>query len=350
MSAPGNHTLAILIYGNKDPKTFVSGRNALTEEKYMELGSTFINQGYIVRSVLYSDDQANELADVLSTFDAVLVWVNPIEQGNDRTKLDSLLSTLSAKGILVSTHPDVILKMGTKDILYKTRSMDWGGDIEMYTSFDNFTRAFPLKLSASKVRVLKQYRGNGGNGVYKVTEHSDGRISITHAITGSEVRFLSMNELFDEFRPFFFNNSVLIDQEWNANIVNGMVRCYVCGNKVAGFGYQEINALYELNNEKNSTYLPPGKRYYFTENCGIFNDLKEIMENKWIPELQKKLEIPDNMLPVIWDADFFINSISGDPGAGKYTLCEINVSCVSPFPPSAIKFIVAEVGKRLSDF
>jgi len=114
---------------------------------------------------------------------------------------------------------------------------------------------------------------------------------------------------------------------------------------VAGFGYQEINALYELN----KVPVPPGKRYYFTENCGLFSDLKEIMEKKWVPELQKHLGIHNDMMPVIWDADFFINSINSHTAAGKYTLCEINVSCVSPFPPSAIQFMVEQVSDRIKN-
>jgi len=128
-----------------------------------------------------------------------------------------------------------------------------------------------------------------------------------------------------------------------------MVRCYLSGIKVAGFGYQEINALYELNNNPAVAHVPPSKRYYFTEHCGLFRDLKEIMEHHWVPQLQRSLSIPQNMMPVIWDADFFINDISNPNTEEKYTLCEINVSCVSPFPPSAIKFIVNEVRDRLND-
>jgi hypothetical protein len=96
----------------------------------------------------------------------------------------------------------------------------------------------------------------------------------------------------------------------------------------------------------NKTHLP-GKRYYYTENCGLFSDLKEIMENKWVPELQNKLSIDKNMLPVIWDADFFINKPNSNKASEKYTLCEINVSCVSPFPPSAIKHIIEETKNRI---
>lgn len=36
-----------------------------------------------------------------------------------------------------------------------------------------------------------------------------------------------------------------------------MVRCYITGSKASGFGYQEINALYELNNASTNTYFPP---------------------------------------------------------------------------------------------
>jgi hypothetical protein len=54
------------------------------------------------------------------------------------------------------------------------------------------------------------------------------------------------------------------------------------------------------------------------------------------------------MMPVIWDADFFINKPNSDRAVSKYSLCEINVSCVSPFPPSAIKFIVDEVRNRIN--
>jgi hypothetical protein len=336
-------SIAILIYGSKN-----SSKDALTEEKYKKLALAFLSQGYLVRSVLYSDEQAATLSETLATFDAILVWVNPIEQGNDRKRLDELLLEIASKGCFVSTHPDVVLKMGTKDILFKTRHMDWSSDVEMYTSFEDFQTAFPASLRTSKVRVLKQYRGNGGNGVFKITEHAGEKLSITHAITGNETRILTLDELFEEFTSFFLNGGLLINQEWNKNISNGMVRCYVSGIKVAGFGYQEINALYEINDNGVSSYMPPGKRYYFTENCGLFSDLKKIMGVKWIPELQAKLDIPSNKMPVIWDADFFINSMNSPSAIGKYSLCEINVSCVSPFPPSAIKLMVAEVSNRIT--
>jgi hypothetical protein len=53
------------------------------------------------------------------------------------------------------------------------------------------------------------------------------------------------------------------------------------------------------------------------------------------------------MLPVIWDADFFINKINTEKVSEKYSLCEINASSVSPFPESSIPYIVNSVKARL---
>jgi hypothetical protein len=334
-------SVALLVYANID-----STRDALAEEKYKDLAAAFSANGANIRSISYNDDSAGKLTHELLEFDAVLVWVNPIEQGKDRKRLDALLTEISQKGCFVSTHPEVILKMGTKEVLFITKDMDWGGDTTIYSSYEDFTALFRDSLRSSGIRILKQYRGNGGNGVFKIINDPTGKgLILIHAIAGNEERSLSWDEFYKEFKPFFLDNGMLIDQAWNKNTTNGMVRCYLSGTRVAGFGYQEINALYELN--KGNAYFPPGKRYYFTENCGLFNDLKEIMENEWVPQLQKKLSIAGNMMPVIWDADFFINDMNNSSAAAKYTLCEINVSCVSPFPPSAINYIVDEVRMRV---
>ena len=334
-------TIAFMIYGGIN-----SGRDALTEEKYQDLAIAFSSEGHKVESVLYNDESAGKLATGLLKYDAVLVWVNPVEQELDRKKLDALLVEIANKGCFVSAHPEVILKMGTKDVLYKTKDMGWGGDVKMYMNYEDFTSRLPESLQLSGVRVLKQYRGNGGNGVFKIIAGPTNKaVKVVHAKDSSVERILSWRDFNNEFKAFFSNDGLLIDQAWNKNMVNGMVRCYLSGTKVAGFGYQEINALYELNGK---AYLP-GKRYYYTENCGLFTELKEIMENEWVPQLQNSLSVDESMLPVIWDADFFINKPNSNKAAEKYTLCEINVSCVSPFPPGAVNFIVYETTNRIKN-
>lgn len=331
--------IAILIYGIGG-----SNRNALTEEKYAALASSLSENGFEVRSIIYNDEIADKLSTELLEFAAVLVWVNPIEQGNNRVRLDQLLNDISYKGVFVSTHPKVILKMGTKDVLYKTRDMDWGSRINMFETYEDFEKRFPEILNLSVVRVLKQYRGNGGNGVFKIIQENKDKIKVVHAKRDEPEVSYDRNEFYKEFKPFFSDKGLLIDQPWNEYMINGMVRCYLSGNKVVGFGYQEINSFYELDGHA----IEPSKRYYFTENCGLFRDLRDIMEKRWVPELKEKLSIETEKLPLIWDADFFINLANSPSPKGKYTLCEINVSCVSPFPPSAIKYIVENLKSVLS--
>jgi hypothetical protein len=326
-----NNSIALLIYGEPG-----SSRNALIEEKYKKLAAYLIEKRFDVDSVLYHDSVTEKLANELLQYKVILVWVNPIEQQNDRKILDELLVNASKQGCFVSSHPDTILKMGTKEILYQIRNTKFGGDVKLYSSFKDFKERFFSKNEG--VRILKQYRGNGGNGVFKI-EATKNLVKVTHATSGDKEEPMTTDDFFSTFEIYFNNNGMLIDQAWNPNIINGMVRCYLSGNKVAGYGYQEINALYPSKK--------PSQRFYFTEDCGLFQDLRSVMENSWVSELQKITGITNEMLPVIWDADFFINKINTNNTNKKYSLCEINVSCVSPFPESAIPYIADEVKKRM---
>src|SRR5215211_2270748 len=69
--------------------------------------------------VVYEDDVLEAVRGQLATFDGVLVWVNPIHDGRNRTNLDALLREVATRGVWVSAHPDVILKMGTKEVLHR---------------------------------------------------------------------------------------------------------------------------------------------------------------------------------------------------------------------------------------
>jgi hypothetical protein len=329
--------IALMIFGEPG-----SGRNALAEEKYKKLAALFNEKGLDVDSVLYHDSIAGKLARELTRYKAILVWVNPLEKGHDRKILDALLNELAGKGCFISAHPDTILKIGTKEILYSVRKTEFGGDIKLYRSFEDFKQQFFLSKELTGVRILKPYRGNGGNGVFKIdaSGYKNNRIGVTHAKNGDEERVVTIDDFFTEFESSFTTNDILIDQEWNQNITNGMVRCYLTGTKVTGFGYQEVNALYPKKS--------PGPRYYFSEDCGLFIDLKNIMETNWVPLLQKITGVKKEMLPVIWDADFFINKVNTENTGKKYSLCEINASCVSPFPESSIPYIVEEVRNRIA--
>ena len=88
--------------------------------------------GVEAEPVVYEDDVLVAVREQLATLDGVLVWVNPIHKGRTRANLDALLREVAACGIWVSAHPDVILKMGTKEVLHRTRTMSWGCDTALY--------------------------------------------------------------------------------------------------------------------------------------------------------------------------------------------------------------------------
>jgi hypothetical protein len=68
--------------------------------------------------VLYSEEVEETVRARLLSMDGVLVWVDPLHAGKDRSRLDTMLREVAARGVWVSAHPD---KMGLKELLYRTR-------------------------------------------------------------------------------------------------------------------------------------------------------------------------------------------------------------------------------------
>ncbi len=71
-------------------------------------------EGVAADPAVYCEEAAAEVREQLLGVDGVLVWVDPISGGRDRSQLDPLLRDVAAHGVWVSSHPDVILKMGSK--------------------------------------------------------------------------------------------------------------------------------------------------------------------------------------------------------------------------------------------
>jgi hypothetical protein len=72
--------------------------------------------GVDAEPLVYEDDVIDAVRSQLATVDGVLVWVNPIHEGRNRTNLDTMLREVAERGTWVSAHPDVIFKMGTKEV------------------------------------------------------------------------------------------------------------------------------------------------------------------------------------------------------------------------------------------
>jgi hypothetical protein len=331
-------TVGILLYGSGGQL-----RDAPTEENYRHLARRFIEQGWALHTLTYHDTRRDVVRNEAISCDAVLVWINPIEPGLDRSSLDSFLRELSFSGVLVSAHPEVILKIGTKDVLVETQRIGWSIDARAYRSFADFKDQFPELIRRDGVRVLKQHRGNSGQGVWKISFVS-GDYIVQPATRGALAETKSESELMGFFQSqVFARGSHIVDQAWAATLPRGMVRAYLCGAKVSGFGYQEINALYSVRPEDDFSPRQPSRRHYYTGECHLFQSLRLRLERDWLPALQAHFNIQAHELPLIWDADFFL----GD--SDQYFLCEINASCVSPFPESAVAPMVTELERRLRD-
>src|SRR5262250_1673731 len=134
----------------------------LEETRLGDIAKALRNVGLDVEAAVYADEVADEVREQLVRVDGVLVWVDPVRKDGNRAKLDPLLRDVASHGVFVSAHPDVILKMGTKEVLYWTRQMGWGTDTRLYTTLEQFGREVPRCLAEGKPRALKQYRGNGG--------------------------------------------------------------------------------------------------------------------------------------------------------------------------------------------
>lgn len=164
MNDTKRYRVAVLWRGDREARRTATPQNNRFHRIFEELAALGID----AEPVVYDDDIADQVRDRLLAVDGVLVWVDPIHQGKTRTTLDAMLRDAASRGPWVSAHPDVILKMGVKEVLHRTKHLGWGTDTHLYCSVADFRAAFPSRLRSAGPRVLKQNRGNGGQGVWKV--------------------------------------------------------------------------------------------------------------------------------------------------------------------------------------
>jgi len=296
--------------------------------------------GIEAEPALYADDVADQVREQLLRCDGVLVWVDPLSQGRDRVGLDALLRDVASNGVWVSTHPDVILKMGVKEVLHRTRHRGWGSDTHLYRDVAAFREEFPQHLRGAGPRVLKQNRGNSGEGVWKIELASESgqhaaTVRVLHAPRGSVPQDMPLGDFMSRCEPYFANSGCIVDQPFQARLPDGMIRCYMGADKVVGFGHQLIKALIPPPPEgPDSEAAQPGPRIMHPAAAPEFQALRTKMESEWTPQMMQLLNIDAGSLPIIWDADFLYGPRDAT-GHDTYVLCEINVSSVFPFPEQA---------------
>lgn len=311
--------VALMFHGNRETRDTV----VLDDHRLGPTAAAFRAEGLEPEACVYNDEFADEVRAQLLKVDAVQVWVNPItEDGHTRSILDRLLSEVAAQGVLVCTHPDTIQRMGTKEVLYQTRGMSWGSDVRRYGTAEEMRAGLPDSLTTGP-RVLKQFRGHSGQGIWKIAPTTDpSRVLAKHAVRGSSEEELSIEDWIAKCAPYF-EAGPMFDQEYNPRISEGTIRCYFVRDRIEGFGHQEVNALVPG--------IDPGPRLYFPPDRPDFQELRREAENVWVPQLMELVGVSRERMPMLWDIDLMFGK--GD----SYMLCEVNVSSVYPYPESAMQ-------------
>jgi len=330
------YTVAVLWRGDQEQRRAATPYN----NRYRRVFEELMALGIDAQPAVYADDIAALVREQLLKADGVLVWVDPIHEGRTRVVLDQMLRDVATRGPWVSAHPDVILKMGVKEVLHRTKHLGWGTDTHLYRSMADFLKAFPRRLRTRGPRVLKQNRGNGGQGVWRVELIDKGPAKaslacVLHAQRGSMPEQLPLDEFTARCRPYFESGGCIIDQPFQPRLPEGMIRCYMGVGRVVGFGHQLIKALMVPPPEgPDAPAAQPGPRVMHAADAAPFQKLRRKMEAEWTPQMMAMLGIDPASLPVIWDADFLYGPRTTS-GEDSYVLCEINVSSVFAIPDQA---------------
>jgi hypothetical protein len=332
------------------------GADPSATRNYERLGPVFAALSAVrvgAEPILYSDAGAGSVREQLLGVDGVLVWVDPIAGGETRETLNNVLRAVASTGVWVSAHPDTIDKIGTKEVLYRTRSLGWGTDTRLYETMDSFRAEFPACLHAAGPRVLKQNRGNGGLGVWKVSlvdadapAASATDVSVQHAAPRDDVaEVMTLPDFVDRCSQYFTSGGMLVDQPYVARISDGMIRAYMVRRRVVGYARQSPAPVGDT--AALVLGLPSAKTMYPAD-TPEFATLRSNLEADWIPGLCELVGLHDEALPMLWDADFLFGP-RHDSGEETYVLCEINVSSVLPFPDDAPAALAAAVRDRLDN-
>jgi len=300
----------------------------------------FAALGVPAEPVVYSDQTADAAREQLLGLDGVLVWVNPIEQGRDRTTLDPLLREVAAAGVWVSAHPDVILRLGTKEVLARTSGMSWGTDTRLYRTAAELREQLPARLAEVGPLVLKQNRGMGGAGVWKVAAAGDGLVHVQHAAKAGAPETIGLEAFLERCEPYFAGAGLMVDQPFQPRLSEGMIRVYLTHDRVVGFAHQYPRGLLP----PSAAAAAPREKVFELASAPRYADIRWRTESEWVPQLQALLDLDTHDLPVIWDADLLYGQDDG------YVLCEINASSTFAFPehamPTVARAAIERIGAR----
>lgn len=134
MTCERTATVALLYPGDRAMRDRADPR----ESRFAALFDALVAAGLAAVPAVDHDDFADEVEAQLRQVDGVLVWSNPIEGERRRDRLDAMLRRVAETGVFVSTHPDTISRLGTKDVLFETRDLPFGSDVHRIDSAEHW--------------------------------------------------------------------------------------------------------------------------------------------------------------------------------------------------------------------
>lgn len=336
--------MPIALEENLKPKIAIVSRDnplPLDAGRFRAIAAALDAAGFRPIACHYDEAREAEVEAELRGCAAALVWVNPVQDGRFRHGLDRVLRRAAEAGVMVSAHPDVIDRMGVKAVLAVTAEIGWSGDARYYATAASLEHGLAATLGGGP-RVLKQNRGHSGIGVWRVEMLSPGQVRVMEARDRTRATVFALADFLAERAAELDQVGGFVDQAFQPLLADGMVRCYLAGARLAGFGWQKVRALLDADD------LPTPPRSYSGPDDPRFQLLRRLMDQRWTPALIRVLGLGEGDLPALWDADFLFGPRDAQ-GQDSFVLCEINVSSVSPMPDEAPAAVAALVARRLAE-
>ena len=191
--------------------------------------------------------------------------------------------------------------------------------------------SFLARLQSRARASIKQNRGNGGQGVWKVElsprlqapicpfwKHVRG--SVPQSVPARRVPIASCG-------GYFADGGCIIDQPFQAASAgrnDPLLHGHRQGRRLRASAYQGADSA--AARRPDSPAAQPGPRIMHPATAPEFQALRVKMESEWVPQMMQLFGLARDALPIIWDADFLYGPRTTD-GEDTYVLvrdqCEL---------------------------
>lgn len=279
--------------------------------------------------VFYVPNKKEKLFDYLKE-NAVSV-ISRINPGNlkEVDEYFQFLNALGEEGIQVHTHPDVMINLDFKDILFKLKNTPLGEDTtKFYQKFEELKTDLPDVLANEKVRVLKTNYGSTGEGVYLISLEEDGKVICTEAVNNEKETFENLDLFFADFESkfeeedegavYFKGKKGFVSCKYLKRIAEGEIRVLLVNDKPISVVHKKPQ-----EGEFSATLFSGAKYKYESPSEPKWKDVVALTMNG----LDDLKEYCNNQeFPLLWTMDYILDY--DENGNDIYVLSEVNCSCV----------------------